>query len=102
VWRDWGPRCELCDRRNLLFCSSLRLRLPLRHAEYTTACYRVLGVDATVALERSASPRYDLLHVILPPLGSGRHALATAAVSQSAQSVEDSPPRVGLEPKRPH
>jgi hypothetical protein len=81
VWRDWCLRCELCDRRNLLLGSSLRLRLPLRHADYTTPCYRVLGVDATVTPERSMSPKSDVLRLNLPPLRTGRHALATAAVS---------------------
>jgi hypothetical protein len=51
VWRDWGPRCESCDQRNLLLYSSLRLRLPLRHTEYITASYCILGIGATVTLE---------------------------------------------------
>jgi hypothetical protein len=56
----------------------LRLLL-LLYAEYITASYHILGVDATVTLERVIVPKSDVLHLNSPPLENGRYALAAAA-----------------------
>ena len=45
----------------------------LLYAEYITAAYRILSVDATVTFEWSISPKVDVLEI-------SRYALATVAV----------------------